>query len=250
MRPIPALVLVALLVAAGIGGYLIASERASAAPTTSTTTRGPGGSTAHYSTQLVTASSKSYSPQDNPADCPSYPATILVSGTGSEIPGKPSLLNTTDEGNALGPPFDYRGLPTEHYDNGDISLSLYYLARGNATPVVAATATNAGQQVLNVTDFLIFGFVQGNADFKDVNVLQAHAIDLSPHPTWQGKCTGTEPPATTAQLLMPGQSITAYFSGTWSYLGSPINGFMARVNYELPGNPLGYSIDNNITWIR
>jgi hypothetical protein len=103
---------------------------------------------------------------------------------------------------------------------------------------------------VTVTEFLIFGSPAARPGYGPATDLIAQAVNLAPHPTWQGSCTGNEPPANTTQILLPGQSLTTYINGTWSYLGSPINSFQGQVIYELQGSSLSYSIDNNISWIQ
>jgi hypothetical protein len=186
----------------------------------------------------------------NLGDCTLYPKATLVFGNESAIPGSPSLLSQTLQGSAVGPPFDSKGLPTTHLDNGDIRLSLLQSSGVTSARVIAATVTNSGNKVLNLTDFRIFGMLRGPPGYEWVSVLQAGAVDLRPNPTMDGKCTWSEPPARIAQALSPGQSLTTYITGAWSSQGYPINGFHAQVIYGLPGDPLGYSIDTDISWIK
>jgi hypothetical protein len=209
----------------------------------------------YYSSHAQAASSHSSSsdPLSYLDACGVYPTVTLVHGNASSaVAGSSSVLDEVNQGSAFGPPFDNRGLPTTHLDNSDISLSLFRIAGGAPAPVIAATVTNTGKQVLNLTDFRMFGMTQSPSGQGWVGVLQAPAIDLDSNPTSYGKCTAPEPPATNAQSLSPGQSLTMYITGSlsWSYNGSPIDGFQARVNYSLPGSNLGYHITNDLTWTK
>lgn len=182
--------------------------------------------------------------------CGVYPQATLLNGVASAIPGSASLLSRSDNGSATGPPFTNAGTPTVHTDKGDIEISLFQLAAGASGPGIAATVTNTGSQTLNLTDFLIFGMIGPIGSTAWTSVLQAGAIDTRTSPNMFGMCPGPEPPATAVQLLAPGESFTMYITGTWSYLSHPINGFQAQVIYWIPGNPLQYSADTNLVWIK
>jgi hypothetical protein len=205
----------------------------------------------YYSSQAKAAAPIASDPPGfNLGDCTLYPKPTLVHGNESAIPGLPSLLSQTLQGSAVGPPFDSKGLPTTHLDNGDIRLSLLQSSGVTSARVIAATVTNTGNKVLNLTDFRIFGMLRGPPGYQWVSVLQAGAVDLRPNLTMSGNCVWSEPPARTAQALSPGQSLTMYIVGTWSSQGYPINGFSAHVNYGLPGSNLGYSIGTDISWMK
>jgi hypothetical protein len=182
--------------------------------------------------------------------CGVYPQATLLNGVESAIPGSASLLSTSDNGTAMGPPFTNEGTPTVHTDNSHIKISLFQLAVGASGPGIAATVTNTGSQTLNLTDFRIFGMIGPNGSLAWTSVLQAGAIDTRTNPNMFGTCPGPEPPATTEQLLAPGHSFTMYITGTRSYLSHHINGFQAQVIYWIPGNPLQYSADTNLVWIE
>jgi hypothetical protein len=204
----------------------------------------------YYSSEGRVAATPASGPLGFLNDCGVYPRAIVLHGDESAFPGSLSLLSQTIQGSAVGPPFDSKGLPTTHLDNGDVRLSLLQISLGKSAPVIAATVTNTGNQLLNLTDFRIFGMIHGPPGYQWVSVLQAAGVDLRSNPTMNGKCVWPEPPLRTAQALSPGQSLTMYINGAWSFEGHSINGFQAQVNYGLQSNPLGYSIDTNISWIK
>jgi hypothetical protein len=204
----------------------------------------------YYANGAQGANQASSEPMSFLNDCGVYPTTTLVNGTASANGGLSSLLASANQGSALGPPFDSRGLPTTHFDNGDISVSLYRITGGTPAPVIAATVTNTGQQIANLTDFRVYGMIPGPPGYSWVSVLQAVAINPGPDPTVNGNCTWPEPPATTQQALSPAQSLTLYLTGTLSFQGQSIEGFQAQVQYHFPGIALGYRIDTNVSWTK
>jgi hypothetical protein len=208
MRQITAFALVMLLVAASVAGFAAISQTRSSLSSTTGFSGSHGGIILSHPTQPLAVFLGSPSPTNNSADCPIYPMTTLMSGVVSAIPGKSLLLNRTESGSALGPPFDDRGLPTSHFDSGNVSLSLYYIARETQSPIIAASVTNTGHQVVTINGFLIFGSAAARSGYGPATDLIAQAVDLAPHPNWQGRCTGNEPPVSTAQILLPGQSLT------------------------------------------
>lgn len=180
--------------------------------------------------------------------CGIYPQATLAPGIATAITNSSlALISQSDVGAAAGPPF-VNGLPTSHFDNGSIELSLYH-GTSSGHEVVAVVATNIGSDSANVTSLLVFGMIK-TTGFEYATVFQGRVIDTVPGNIIESECHAPAPASSSGFILSPGQSITGMMSGSWIMGNSRITGFQpALIFYPLGNSTFHYTVSPDLVWV-
>lgn len=178
--------------------------------------------------------------------CGIYPVTTLSQGTvGSVISTPLTLLKTASVGTGS-TLWNSSGAIAGFLTDRNVTLSLYYGMKGGSG-IVAATITNTGQQAIMINNFGIDGAIR-YPGFSYMVVLHGRVIAGPNDDLGTNNCQAPSPARTTAATLLPGQSLTAYMTGTWSFGSTQVSGFAAGLVYTTVSGGQ-YSLSTDVNWV-